>query len=193
MGSTTRNRRRLDQLAILNARQSYLPQMLMNQQRTEDLARADELKNIQIGQFEQQYAQDQERMAFEKKSYRQQKHAADRAARVGMGLEAAKLGVTIGTNYGGNTVGNFVSSIGDMTKSPGLGAGMSPMISNLSLGGAISGGLTGYGVSQLMGNKKKKAYKVAAGIGSGALMGGLTGGFGGAIAGGIGGGFGGLF
>ena len=57
MGSTTRNKRKLDQIAILNARQGLLPQMLMNQQRSEDLARANEMKNIQIAQFDQQFAQ----------------------------------------------------------------------------------------------------------------------------------------
>lgn len=193
MGSTTRNKRRLDQIAILNARQSFLPQMLMNQQRSEDLARAEELKDIQIGQFDKQYNLDQERLGFEKTSYRQQKNANERAARVGMGLEAAKLGVNIGTNYGNKTVGGFAGGLGDMIGSPGLGSGMSPMISNLSLGSAVSGGLAGFGASQLMGKKKKKGYKLAVGAGAGALMGALSGGAGGAIAGGLGGAFGSLF
>jgi len=192
MGSTTRNKRKLDQIAILNARQGLLPQMLMNQQRSEDLARANEMKNIQIAQFDQQYAQDQERMDFEKKSYRQQKNASERGARIGMGLEAGKLGVNIAQNYGDKTVGGFVSSIGSMGSNPGLGSGMSPMLSNLSLGSAVGGGLAGFGVSQLMG-KKKKGYKMAAGVGAGALMGMLSGGAGGAISGGLGGAFGSLF
>ena len=192
MGSVSRNKRKLDQIAILNARQGLLPQMLMNQQRSEDLARANEMKNIQIAQFDQQYAQDQERMDFEKKSYRQQKNAAERCARIGMGLEAGKLGVTIAQNYGGSTVGGFTSSLGTMVGDTGLGSGMNPMISNLSLGSAVGGGLAGFGVSQLMG-KKKKGYKMAAGAGAGALMGMLSGGAGGAISGGLGGVFGSLF
>jgi hypothetical protein len=192
MGSTTKKKRRLDQIAILNARQSLLPQMMMNKQRTEDLTRADEMKNIQIGQFDQQYEQDQERMDFAKSSYRQQKNANERAARVGMGLEAAKLGVTIGTQYGGNTVGGFTNSIGSMTGATGLGAGMSPMISELSLGAGIGGALTGFGTSRLI-SKKKKGARFAAGAASGALAGALSGGPGGAIAGAFGGGFGSLF
>ena len=192
MSSTTRNKRRLDQLAILNARQSLLPQMLMNQQRSEDLARADELKNIQIGQFDKQYELDQERLDFNKQSYRQQKNTAERAARTGMGLEAAKLGVTVGTQYGGSTVGGFTKSIGDMTSNPALGSTMDPMISNLSLGAGIGGALTGFGTSRMI-NKKKKGARFAMGVGSGALTGALSGGLGGAIAGGIGGGFGSLF
>jgi len=191
-GSTTGNRKRRDQIAILNARQSLLPQMLMNQQRAEDLARADELKNIQIAQFDKQYGLDQERIDFEKKSYRQQKNAAERGARIGMGLEAGKLGVNIAQNYGSNTVGGFAGSMGDMFKSPGFGSEMSPMLSNLSLGSAVGGGLVGFGVSQLM-HKKKKGYRMAAGAGAGALLGGLSGGIGGAISGGLGGAFGGLF
>ena len=192
-GSTTGNRKRRDQIAILNARQSLLPQMLMNQQRAEDLARADELKNIQIAQFDKQYGLDQERIDFEKKSYRQQKNAAERGARIGMGLEAGKLGVNIAQNYGSNTVGGFAGSMGDMFKSPGFGSEMSPMLSNLSLDSAVGGGLAGFGVSQLMGKKKKKGYKMAAGAGAGALMGMLSGGAGGAISGGLGGAFGSLF
>ena len=191
-GSTTGNRKRRDQIAILNARQSLLPQMLMNQQRAEDLARADELKNIQIAQFDKQYGLDQERIDFEKKSYRQQKNAAERSARIGMGLEAGKLGVNIAQNYGGNTVGGFAGSMGDMFSSPGFGSEMSPMLSNLSLGSAVGGGLVGFGVSQLM-HKKKKGYRMAAGAGAGALLGGLSSGIGGAISGGLGGAFGGLF
>ena len=164
----------------------------MNQQRTEDLARADEIKNIQIGQFDQQYKLDQERMNFEKKSYREQKNANDRAARVGMGLEAAKLGVTVGTQYGGSTVGGFTDSIGSLTRNSSFGDGMSPMVSELSLGSAVSGGLVGYGVSRTA-SKKKKAKRFALGAGAGAIAGGLSGGVGGAITGGITGGIGSLF
>lgn len=193
MGSVSRNRRKLDQIAILNARQSLLPQMLMNQQRSEDLARANEMKNIQIAQFDQQYAQDQERMDFEKKSYRQQKNAADRSARIGMGLEAGKLGLTVAQNYGDKTVGGFAGSIGQSIGDAGFGSGMNPMISNLSLGSFVGGGLAGYGAAQLMPKKAKKGYKVALGAGTGAIMGGLSGGLGGAISGGLGGAFGGLF
>ena len=193
MGSVSRNKRKLDQIAILNARQGLLPQMLMNQQRSEDLARANEMKNIQIAQFDQQFEQDQERMNFEKKSYRQQKNASERGARIGMGLEAGKLGVNIAQNYGDKTVGGFTSSLGTMVGNTGLGSGMSPMLSNLSLGSAVGGGLAGFGVSQLMGKKKKKGYKMAAGAGAGALMGMLSGGAGGAISGGLGGAFGSLF
>ena len=192
MGSTTRKRRRLDQTAILNARQSLLPQMMMNQQRQEDLTRANELKDIQIGQFDQQFAQEQERMDFAKSSYRQQKNANERAARVGMGLEAAKLGVTVGTQYGGSTVGGFAGSIGDMTSNPGLGGGMNPMISNLSLGSAVGGGLAGFGVSRMV-SKKKKGKRFLMGAGAGAISGALSGGAGGAIAGGLAGAFGSLF
>ena len=193
MGSTTRNKRKLDQIAILNARQSLLPQMLMNQQRSEDLSRANEMKNIQIAQFDQQFELDQDRVDFEKKSYRQQKNASERGARIGMGLEAGKLGVNIAQNYGNKTVGGFADSIGNLTNTQGLGSGMSPMLSNLSLGSAVGGGLAGFGVSQLMGKKKKKGYKMAAGAGAGALMGYLSGGTGGAISGGLGGAFGSLF
>ena len=193
MGSVSRNKRKLDQIAILNARQGLLPQMLMNQQRSEDLARANEMKNIQIAQFDQQFAQDQERMDFEKKSYRQQKNAAERGARIGMGLEAGKLGLTVAQNYGDKTVGGFAGSIGQSIGDTSFGSGMNPMVSNLSLGSFVGGGLAGYGAAQLMPKKSKKGYKVAAGIGAGALLGGLSGGIGGAISGGIGGGFGGLF
>jgi len=193
MGSVSRNKRKLDQIAVLNARQGLLPQMLMNQQRADDLARANEMKNIQIAQFDQQFAQDQERMDFEKKSYRQQKNAMERASRIGMGLEAGKLGVNIAQNYGDKTVGGFAGSIGQSIGDPGFGQGMNPMISNLSLGSFVGGGLAGYGAAQLMPKKSKKGYKVAVGAGTGAILGGLSGGWGGAISGGIGGGFGGLF
>ena len=151
------------------------------------------MKNIQIAQFDQQFAQDQERMDFEKKSYRQQKNAAERGARIGMGLEAGKLGVNIAQNYGNKTVGRFTESIGESIGNVGFGAGMSPMVSNLSLGSFVGGGLAGYGAAQLMPKKSKKGYKVAMGAGTGAIIGGLSGGYGGAIAGGIGGAFGGLF
>jgi hypothetical protein len=114
-----------------------------------------------------------------------------------MGLEAGKLGVTIGTQYGDKTVGGLVESGGNMFSSSGtagteFASGMSPVLSNLSLGSFVGGGLAGYGASNLI-SKKKKGFQVAAGTGAGALLGALSGGVGGAISGGLGGAFGSLF
>ena len=179
-------RLRRNQTAELEAKRALLPQIIANKRRKEDLARQEELKNIQISQFERQHFLAKKRMAAE-----------ERAGEVGMGMEAAKLGTTLATRFGHKTFGDLGRStkslfgFGGSTPSSGTSGGF---LNNLSVGSALGGGLAGFGVSKMIG-KKNKLLGSLAGAGVGAALG-LLGGsnsMGGMISGGLGGALGGLF
>ena len=208
MGVVTRSKRRRNQIAELEARQSLLPQMIANQQRKEDLERANELQDIQVEQWNKDYSLAQDQQAWNRKAYQKTKNATERTNRIGMGLEATKLGLNLGQQYGNKTLGNtmFSKSTAPISSSftPTTGAYeqwsygkdagdfASKAINEFKVGSFIGGGLTGYGASRLV-NKKKKGKRFAIGAGAGALSGFLSGGPSGALAGGIGGGIGSLF
>ena len=206
MGVVTRSKRKRDQIAELNARQSLLPQMMANKQRQEDLIRYEETQKLQTDQWDKDYALAEDRQAWARKSYKKTQNATDRANRVGMGLEASKLGLNINQQYGGKTIGDTGLNANSLfSKSPNTAntavdqwsynkdaGGAGSAINEFQVGSFVGGGLTGYGASRLV-DKKKKGKRFALGAGAGALAGFLSGGAGGALAGGIGGALGSLF
>jgi hypothetical protein len=188
MAVSNNPRLRRNQIAELNARQNRLPEILANQQRQQDLMRADEMKNIQIDQFNRQH-----RLA------KKTRKANDRASQIGMGLSAGKLGLSIGNEYGGKSFGQ----IGEDIKGT-FGYGNTPsgktgtysgsgIFGNLSAGSFAGGGLAGFGASQMLGGKSK-LKKGLLGAGVGAALGMFSGNnaFGGGLSGGVGGLIGGL-
>jgi hypothetical protein len=139
-------RRKRNQIAELNARQSMLPSIIANKQRAEDLARAEANKNTQISQFNRQFG------------LQQSAHKAQqKASRIGMGLEAAKLGTTIVSQHGSKTAGDIFNY---------KGAG-----SNINLGAAAGGAAIGFGLGSAITKKKGGKYL---GAGLGALAGGFA-------------------
>jgi hypothetical protein len=150
--------------------------MMEQQQRQEDL-----------GREEQRYAQDynlkQKTLALQNKQ-----------ARMGMGIEAAKLGLNVASTFktplGGE--GGMFSGLG------GEGAkGAGSAIAGLKPGALLGAGLAGFGASRLLGSGKSKTKKAGIGAVTGGLLGfassGSGGGLGGAIGGAISGAIGGLF
>jgi hypothetical protein len=178
-------RLRRNQIAELNARQDRLPEIIANQQRQADLIRADEMKNLQIDQWDREHK-------FAKKARR----AGDRASEVGLGLEAGKLGLSASRNYGGTTFGQLGSKAKNLFSSTSSTPGSSPGFwGNMTPGSLVSGGLAGFGASKIMGGKNK-FKKAGMGLAAGSILGLLSGGsnpFSGAASGGIGGLIGGLF
>jgi hypothetical protein len=171
-----------DPRAILQAKIANLPRRMQQQQQREIIKRDTAFQGSQI--------------ALQKDAATQRKREQEAA----MGLEAGKLGVNIGmSDLGKKTMGDMVGGAKNISndtmntsldpKSPGMPAG----IRDFNVGGAISSGLTGYGVGKLVGGRKGK--KTGYGAGAGALMGmlssnsgqGLSGMIGGGIAGAIGG------
>jgi hypothetical protein len=195
MGVVTNRRRRRDQVAELNARQTLLPQIIANQQRAEDLERQIQLQDLQAKQWEKDY-----------NLAKQAQRSQQRANRIGMGMEAAKLGVNINQQYGGKNLSQFSTNLfGSKTTggsaaggaaAKGAGAigtgGVLGFAKSVPYGTVLGSGLAGYGASRFV-DKKKKGARVALGAGSGALLGLLSGGPSGALYGGISGGIGSLF
>jgi hypothetical protein len=174
--------------AKLQGRVNRLPQMLANKQNKAILARDTAFQNKQI--------------ALQGKQRKQR----ERESEVGMGMEAAKLGLNIGMSDMGNkslgditrgaknTYGSmFKKGHTDTPKPTGASRGISDRI---NVGGALSSGLTGFGVGKLVGGKSK-AKKSLFGAGAGGLMGMLSapkgGGMMGGLVGGLTGGIGGYF
>lgn len=151
----TRNNRY--QVDAMNARRSLLPQMIANKNRKEDILR-------QENQYNQSYN-------LQKK----QQKLANRQAKVGMGIEAAKMGLNVAQNFGGKTLGG----------SGGIFSGLGGKAGGINVGSGAAGLLGGFGASQLV--KKGKMKKAGVGMLAGGLMGALGGGAGGAVSGGIGG------
>lgn len=146
-------KRKRNQIAELNARQGMLPQLIANKQRAEELSRAEESKNTQISQFNRQFGLQQSQMK-----------AKEKANRIGMGLEAAKFGTTVASQFGDKAKGLFGST--------GVGG-------NINLGHAAGGAMAGYGLGSAL-TKKKSGGAIGAGLGL------LAGGFGSSAASGIG-------
>lgn len=205
-GAISGGSRRRNQIAELNARQAFLPQIIANQQRQEGIVREDELNKIQQSQFARQHGLSEREFAFQQSAARKSRQAADRASEVGFGLEAAKLGTTISSRFGNKSFGQvgqdakglfgFGSGAGGAAgKFTGSGGGVGNFLGNLSIGSTLGGGLAGFGAAKLLGKKKSKATKGLVGAGVGAALGLLGGGnaLGGALSGGFGGGLGGLF
>jgi hypothetical protein len=181
--------------AKLQSRINNLPQMLANRQQKQLINRDTAFQNKQI--------------AMQRRGEKQRKREQESA----MGLEAAKLGLNIGmSDMGGTTLGDITTG----AKNAYTGAGnlfrknKKPMATNLNatggpksgwknsvnVGGALSSGLTGFGVGKLVGGKSK-AKKSLYGAGAGAAMGLLSankgGGMMGGLIGGLTGGIGGYF
>ena len=148
--------------AILQAKIGRLPQLLAQRQRKEVLARDSAFQNSQI--------------ALQKKQQKQ----AQREQQSAMGLEAARLGLNIGMSdmgqktlgdisaSGQNTYNSAKSSLTNTTKPAEVMPGKGP-ISGINIGGALSSGLVGYGVGNLVGGKKKGKKALWGGLAGGAL------------------------
>jgi hypothetical protein len=188
------------EIDVLLGRQSLLPQMIANKRYKDELTRQEELDKENVRQFEESHAIDQSNLQlaqeqqklneqdimFRHDAAKDQRKMANEQARVGAGLEASKLGLSVADRFGDRT-------LGEMGALQNVSGGAS-FVKDLSVGGAVGGALTGFGANKLLGTKKK-AKKVAVGIGAGALMGALSGGLnpGSIISGGFGGGIGGFF
>lgn len=176
-----------DPRAMLQAKISNLPNRLQQRQQAEVIKRDTAFQGKQI--------------ALQKKSMTQRRREQEAA----MGLEAGKLGVNLAmSDIGKKTVGSLFGSAKNMASKviPGVDPvskveqNKPGMVRDINLGGAISSGLTGYGVGKLVGGKNK-AKKSLYGMGAGALMGLMSAGQGkglsGMITGGLSGGAGGYF
>lgn len=160
--SVTRNpRMKQDQVASMNARMSMLPEMLRQRERSADL-------DMQKNQFNRT-------MGFK----RRQQDAAERAQQAGMGLEAAKLGMT--ASMSGNTTLGQVPYLNKLTGTGSTG------LAGIRTGDIVGSGLAGFGASQLLGGKSK-LKKGLVGAGAGGLLSMLSGGnmMAGATSGGLG-------
>lgn len=194
MGAISNSSIKRNQVAELNARQALLPTIIANKNRAEDISR-------QASQFNKQLSHNQEVFDYQQDADKKAREAQKRAAQVGMGLEAAKLGTTLATQYSGKTFGDLGNSAQNLFSGSGgspatSGMGMGNVVNKLSVGSMIGGGLAGYGVANMMGDNTKKWQKGLGGLGVGAALGLLGGGsdmFSGALSGGFGGAIGGLF
>jgi len=142
---------RLKNNAVLEAKIARLPQLLANREKQKQIERDIIYQNKQI--------------ALKKKEMKQRK----KEAKMGMGLDAAKLGITIGGMDGGI----FGSTKGGSEGAAGVGAeegGGSIMksLKGFDYGGAAGAGLLGYGAGKLAGGKSK-VKKALFGAGAGAL------------------------
>lgn len=170
--------------AKLQARINRLPQMLQNRQSQAILKRDTAFQNSQI--------------ALQRSAAKQRK----REQEAGMGLEASKLGVNLAmSDMGGKTLGDITRGAKDLygnafkkgytNKAVPTGAARGWQ-DKVSVGGALSSGLTGYGVGKLVGGKSKTKKSLYGG-GAGALLGMLSAPKGGGMMGGlVGGGLGAL-
>ena len=162
-------RMRVDQNAQLQARMRFLPQIMANQAAKKIEAKRDV-------QFERTIGLEEQKFALQKKRNK----IADRQAEAGMGLEAAKFGTNLafspmGKENIGQTLG-IKSGIfgGGSEASKGIPASKPGLLGGLKLGGAVSSGLTGFGLGRIVGGSKKK--RALAGAVGGGLMGLLSGG-----------------
>lgn len=171
--------------ARLQAKIAGLPEVLAARQQRKNIARDTRFQNRQL--------------ALQKAAAKQRQ----REQQAAMGLDAAKLGLSVGmSDFGKKTIGDaFTAGKGVVNKIPGVNvnpkvSGLPSSVSNFNIGGALASGLTGYGVGNLIGGKNK-LKKGLYGAGSGALMGLLTapkgGGLGGLLSGALFGGAGGFF
>lgn len=192
---------RRNQVAELNARQAYLPQLIANQQRATELERQKELDAEQQRQFRANFRLQRRGQNASQRMQREQLDQQESEQRVGMGLEGIKLGSTVAQTFGRSTgpIGSLFSKSpsgaggvgGSTTHSPNL-------ISNMSVGSAVGSGLAGFGAGSMFGGKKKSPIKRAAfGAAAGGLLGllggGKAGGIGGSLFGGLGGGLSSIF
>ena len=188
-GTTGRRNLRRNQTSELNARLGLLPSILETEQRAQQSAKDEAFREKQFAQGKKQ--------ASKTEDFQQEQ------AKRGLGLEVTKMGVNLGTSPyfkgGGPTVNSMMGNNPNANTSDtwrnnntgtstGSGGGY---FSNMPIGSGVSGGLAGYGVASMMG-QKSKTKRTLWGTGAGMLTGMLSGGWGGAGAGAIGGLFGGL-
>ena len=162
-------RLRVRESAKLAGRMPMLTQIIANKQRQEDIDRQQEQFNRSFGQAERQLGLDRARFASEQEQFKKSQALQRRQQQIGMGLEAAKLGLTTSKDFGGKTLGDLSKNV---TKSFGAEKNIfsgTPGVSNFDAGSAVSGGLLGFGASALIPGKNK-ALKA----GVGALAGGLS-------------------
>lgn len=180
-----------DPRAALQAKIANLPNRLAQQQQREVIKRDTRFQNKQI--------------ALQKKSAAQRRREQEAT----MGLEASKLGMNLAmSDLGGKTIGDVTGGVKALKnkvmgtektsgiQSTGPKQPTGNAVKDFNIGGAISSGLTGYGVGKLVGGKSK-AKKSMFGGGAGALMGLLSankgGGLSGLLSGGLSGALGGYF
>ena len=198
-GAVSGKSRRRNQIAELNARQGGLTGLIANQDKATALGRQKELDALQVAQSDRSHNLSEQQFSYNKKAAKENRALANRQSQIGMGLEASKMGMNVGMNYSGKSLGDISRST--MT-GVGFGAGSGPAVGGwtdkVDVGSAVGGGLLGYGAGQLIGGKSK-AKKAGIGMLAGGLMGMLSGpkgsgmNFGSMISGGLGGAFGGMF
>lgn len=205
ISGTTGRRQRLNQVAAINARLDYLPDIMAAKERKKQQAET--------------VARTKEREAIEDVRYEKAEEFRKKQERTALGLEATKLGTTLqgsgGTTFG-DVAGSLKSTFGggyggkegaaagqvggpgnipQTTTSGGDGSFFSSVkggLTDTTLSSAIGSGLTGYGAAQIFSDKSERTK-----AGWGVLAGGLTGllgggGISGMLSGGFYGGLGGL-
>lgn len=159
-------------------RQSTLIKDMHGQASLDVMARKKKEQEAQERKFDEQVAKDN--LLLSQKQFKLNEDAAKeqaRQARIGMGIEAGKLGLNMYDRFGGgNTGGGALSSIGNSLTS-GLGK-IGINARGMDFGSLASTGLVGMGAGALAGGDKGKAalYGAGAGLGMSLLNKGLSGG-----------------
>lgn len=218
LGVVTGNKRlRPNQLADMNARLSYLPQTLAaesqeefqkaqigNMEETSKINKAklglDEqrlgLEGKQFGLSEQQFGLQSRAAEFNQNATTKSMDLKKKAEGMAAGVTGAGLGFTMLNNPAfKTTIGSAINSVGKGFGGSGTTVSTPGGFWDVPVGGAVAGGLMGFGASRML-PTKNKLTKFGVGAGVGALtgfFGGGDSGGGGALAGGILGGLGGLF
>lgn len=199
-GVTGNRRLRRNQLAELRARQAQFPSILAAEQAAEQQRKEQEFKEKQLAQ-EKKIAKDE--LKFNRQESKRE-----------FGMEMGKLGVNLAFSdmLSGRTLGTLskdIRGIFGSTSAPtkpttslqppgipgramrGVPKSGGGFFSGVPTGSIAAGGLAGFGMGQMFGEKggfKKSLYGGLAGAGLGLLSGGLSG----ALGGGLGGLFGGM-
>jgi len=142
--------------------------------------------NLLTKQTENQQTSAQQQYSYNQAALREQQKAREeqaRQAKIGMGIEAGRLGMNMYDRFGKGTaaIGGPFSGVGDTIKS-GLNTIGVPT-SGIDFGGLASTGLVGAGAGMLAGGDKGKAalYGAGAGLGMSLLNKGVAGGIGGKL------------
>lgn len=192
LGVVTGNKRlRPNQLADLNARLAYLPQMLSTE--SQENFQEEQIKNMKASNEldQQRYGLESSSAAFQQKATKKGMDLKERSEEIATGIGGAGLGFNIMSSPGlkgslGESVNKFGSSLG-MGEPVKTGS----FWNEITVGASLAGGLMGFGASRLA--PKNKFLRFGVGAGVGALSGFFGGGGAGdSAAGGILGGIGGL-
>jgi hypothetical protein len=156
-------RRRPYQVDQMNSRRALLPTIIANQNRQADIQRQEKMNQAQIGQWDAENA-------LARKAYKQN----IRQNEIGAGISALQGGFGMANMGSKATVGSAANKVVS-----GFGGGPIKgfMGSDIRLADVGSGLMTGYGLSKIIGGKKKKTLaKAAGGAAGGALMSAIGGG-----------------